>query len=113
MNTNNNHFDTIIIGGGQAGLAMGYELQRREINFMILDAAANVGDSWNNRWDSLTLFTPDWAINYPGQTFSKVKTGFPGKKDMADFLKAYAVTFRLPVLLAVPDPVSVESSFSR
>jgi putative flavoprotein involved in K+ transport len=98
MNTNTNHWDTIIIGGGQAGLAMGYELQLRKINFVILDAGEEVGESWNSRWDSLRLFTPDWAITYPGQNFPKVNGSFPAKKHMSDFLKAYASKFRLPVL---------------
>ena len=98
MNTNTNYWDTIIIGGGQAGLAMGYELKLRKINFVILDAGVDVGESWNSRWDSLRLFTPDWAIRYPGQHFPKVNDGFPTKKHLSDFLKAYAGKFRLPVL---------------
>jgi cation diffusion facilitator CzcD-associated flavoprotein CzcO len=50
--------DTIIIGGGQAGLAMGYYLARQGREFTILDAGERVGDAWRGRWDSLTLFTP-------------------------------------------------------
>jgi putative flavoprotein involved in K+ transport len=49
---------TVIIGGGQSGLSVGYHLARRGLPFVILDANARVGDSWRHRWDSLRLFTP-------------------------------------------------------
>ena len=52
------HFDAIMIGGGQAGLATGYYLKRQGRDFIILDANARVGDAWRKRWDSLRLFTP-------------------------------------------------------
>ena len=48
---------TVIIGGGQAGLVMGYHLQRAGEEFVILDAHARIGDTWRNRWDSLRLFS--------------------------------------------------------
>jgi putative flavoprotein involved in K+ transport len=47
------HFDTLVVGGGQAGLAMGYFLAQQERDFLILDAGDRVGDTWRNRWDSL------------------------------------------------------------
>ena len=50
--------ETVVIGGGQAGLAAGYHLKRRGLPFVILDAHERVGDSWRKRWDSLRLFTP-------------------------------------------------------
>ena len=50
-------FDTIVIGGGQAGLSVGYHLARRGRSFVILDANQRIGDTWRNRWDSLRLFT--------------------------------------------------------
>jgi len=50
--------DTVVIGGGQAGLASGYYLRKRKIDFVILDAGDRVGDAWRNRWDSLRAFTP-------------------------------------------------------
>ncbi len=49
---------TLIIGGGQAGLCVGYHLAKRGIPFQILDASARVGEAWRNRWDSLRLFNP-------------------------------------------------------
>ena len=52
------HFDTVVIGGGQAGLTAGYYLAQQDGSFVILDANERVGDAWRKRWDSLTLFTP-------------------------------------------------------
>lgn len=50
--------ETVVIGGGQAGLAAGYYLSRQARDFVILDAHARAGESWRQRWDSLRLFTP-------------------------------------------------------
>jgi putative flavoprotein involved in K+ transport len=47
------HFDTVVVGGGQAGLAIGYFLAQQERDFVILDAVSRVGDVWRSRWDSL------------------------------------------------------------
>ena len=52
------HLETVIVGGGQAGLAVGYHLATRGLPFVILDANERIGDAWRNRWDSLRLFTP-------------------------------------------------------
>lgn len=89
--------DTIIIGGGQAGLAMGYHLARRVTRFVILDAAPRVGQSWSSRWDSLTLFTPAAYSGLPGMAFPGDPGRYPGKDEVADYLEAYAARFRLPV----------------
>ena len=51
-------FDTVIVGGGPAGLATGYHLAKRGRSFVILDASERVGDPWRNRWDSLRLYSP-------------------------------------------------------
>jgi glycine/D-amino acid oxidase-like deaminating enzyme len=51
-------FDVIVIGGGQAGLSVGYHLARTGARFLILEAHARIGDAWRKRWDSLRLFTP-------------------------------------------------------
>ena len=50
--------NTVVIGGGQAGLSVGYHLKRHGVDFVILDDRARVGDVWRSRWDSLRLFTP-------------------------------------------------------
>ena len=90
--------NTVVIGGGQAGLSVGYHLARREINFKILDANKRVGDSWRNRWDSLRLFTPARYSGLDGWPFPARGDAFPTKNQMADYLEAYAVKFRLPIL---------------
>jgi putative flavoprotein involved in K+ transport len=90
-------FGTVIIGGGQAGLAAGYHLGKREIPFVILDASARIGDAWRNRWDSLRLFTPARYDGLPGWRFPAPPATFPTKDEMADYLEAYAKRFHLPV----------------
>src|SRR5438132_805822 len=89
--------DTIIIGGGQAGLATGYYLKQQGRDFVILDANARVGDSWRNRWDSLRLFTPARYNGLPGMPFPAPVLTFPTKDEMADYLESYAARFGLPV----------------
>src|SRR4051812_2849947 len=89
--------DTVIIGGGQAGLALGQHLQRAGRRFVILDAADRVGDSWRHRWDSLTLFTPRRYDALPGMPFPGDPEGYPGKDEVADYLDRYATSFDLPV----------------
>lgn len=91
--------DTIIIGGGQAGLAMGYYLARRGREFTILDAGERVGDAWRGRWDSLTLFTPARYSALPGMPFPGAPEAYPGKDQVADYLEAYADAFTLPIRL--------------
>jgi putative flavoprotein involved in K+ transport len=89
--------DTVIVGGGQAGLAMGYHLARRNLPFVILDAHDRIGDAWRHRWDSLRLFTPAWLDALPGMPFPAPPHTFPTKDEMADYLEAYAQRFDLPV----------------
>jgi len=93
-------FKTIVVGGGQAGLAMGHELAGRGKDFVILDAADHVGDAWRNRWDSLVLFTPRSYSTLPGLPMPGNPRGYPTKDEMADYLASYAVHFRLPVRLS-------------
>ncbi|MGH3074366.1 MAG: NAD(P)-binding protein, partial [Gaiellales bacterium] len=62
-------FETVVIGGGQAGLSVGYHLMKRNQPFVILDAASRVGDTWRRRWDSLRLFTPARYSGLPGMRF--------------------------------------------
>ncbi len=89
--------DTVVIGGGQAGLAVGHELQRRRRSFVILDAHPRIGDAWRTRWDSLRLFTPARYVGLPGMRFPASGGSFITKDQMADYLEAYATRFQLPV----------------
>ena len=61
--------ETIVIGGGQAGLAVGYHLTRQGRPFVILDANERIGDAWRKRWDSLRVFTPARYDGLPGMPF--------------------------------------------
>src|SRR5215471_11425428 len=88
---------TIVIGGGQAGLAVGYQLARHNLSFRILDAHDRVGDAWRLRWDSLRLFTPARYASLPGMHFPGRGDAFPTKEQVADYLVEYACRFRLPV----------------
>ena len=92
---------TLVIGGGQAGLAMGYQLARRNLSFRILDANQRIGDAWRNRWDSLRLFTPARYAGLPGLPFPARGDAFPSKDEVADYLERYAEQFRLPVQTGV------------
>lgn len=92
---------TIVIGGGQAGLSVGYYLAKQGISFLILDAHNRVGDAWRTRWESLRLFTPAQYVRLPGLVFPKGRDSFPTKDQMADYVEAYAEHFGLPIQCGV------------
>jgi putative flavoprotein involved in K+ transport len=94
-------YNTIVIGGGQAGLAAGYYLRQRGRHFIILDENPQLGYSWRKRWDSLRLFTPSQNNYLPGMKFPKPEFYFPTKDEAADYLEAYANYFDLPVNFGV------------
>jgi putative flavoprotein involved in K+ transport len=89
--------DTLVIGGGQAGLAVGYHLSRRGVPFLIVDANERTGDAWRNRWDSLRLFTANKFSGMPGMPYPDQTWGFATKDQIADFLESYASHFELPI----------------
>jgi putative flavoprotein involved in K+ transport len=107
--TDREHFDVIVVGGGQAGLSVGFHLKRAGVRFVILDANERIGDSWRNRWDSLRLFTPAKLDSLDGMPFPAHRNHFPTKNEMADYLETYARRFRLPVR----GGVRVERLFKR
>lgn len=92
---------TIVIGGGQAGLSVGYHLKKRGIPFIILDGGRRIGDTWRSRWDSLRLFTPAKYDALDGMSFPTPPNYFPTKDEMADYLEGYVKKFALPVRLGV------------
>ncbi|VXB63401.1 Putative flavoprotein involved in K+ transport [Arthrobacter sp. 9AX] len=90
--------DTMIIGGGQAGLTLGYHLKEQQRNFLILDANQRAGDAWRQRWDSLRVFTPAKYDGLPGEPFPADPLSFPTKDELAGYLEGYAERNALPVL---------------
>jgi putative flavoprotein involved in K+ transport len=91
-------FNTIVIGGGQAGLSLGYYLKKHGQRFVILDANEQIGGSWRTRtWNSLRLFTPARYDGLPGWPFPAPGWSYPTARETADYLEAYAVRFELPV----------------
>lgn len=95
------HVDTVIIGGSQSGLAVGYHLMQRGRPFVILDAHERVGDTWRRRWDSLRLFTTARYDGLPGMPFPGRRGLYPTKDETADYLEAYAERFHLQVRTGV------------
>ena len=91
--------DVIVVGAGQAGLAIAWYLARLGLRFQVLEASAELGRSWRSRWDSLTLFTPAQYDALPGMPFPAPADTYPTKEPVADYLRAYADAFRLPVRL--------------
>jgi putative flavoprotein involved in K+ transport len=91
------HIETVVVGAGQAGLAVGQQLAKRGRPFVILDAGERVGDNWRRHWDSLRLFSPARLDGLPGMPFPAPGWSFPTKDQTADYLEDYAARFELPV----------------
>jgi putative flavoprotein involved in K+ transport len=93
--------DTVVVGGGQAGLAAGYHLARQGRSYVVLDASERIGDSWRNRWPSLRLYSPARSAGLPGMPFPAPRSSFPSGSEMADYLEAYAEKLELAVRTGV------------
>lgn len=91
--------DVLIIGAGQAGLAIGYYLSQSNQSFILIDAASRVGDVWRNRYDSLVLFSPRKYSSLSGLAMPGDSAVYPTKDEFADYLEAYATHFSLPIHL--------------
>ncbi len=98
---NGERVDTVVIGGGQAGLAVGCHLARHGRDCAIPDAQDRVSDSWRRRWDSLRLFTPSGLTRLPGMPFPGRGEHVATKDEMADYLAVHAARFALAVQLGV------------
>lgn len=93
------NIDILVIGAGQAGLAIGYYLKQTKHSFVLVDAVRRIGDVWRNRYDSLILFSPRRYSALPGMALPGDPAGFPTKDEMADYLETYANYFAIPVHL--------------
>ncbi len=89
--------DVVVVGGSQAGLAMGWHLAKLGLRFMVLDAGPEIGHVWQSRWDSLRLFTPTQYSGLPGMDFPGERDTYPSRDDVAKYLQSYASAFDLPV----------------
>jgi putative flavoprotein involved in K+ transport len=92
-------YDVVVIGGGQAGLAIGYFLKRQEKHFVVLDAGTSIGSAWRSRWDSLVLFTPRRYDSLPGLPFPGDPDGYPTRDEVIAYLEEYTEKFALPLEL--------------
>ena len=99
MTTPSESREVVVVGGGQAGLAIGYFLARQRRDFVILEAADAPAAAWRERWDSLRLFTPVQNDSLPGLAFPGEPDTYPGRDDVAAYLTDYAERFDLPVEL--------------
>lgn len=95
------NMDVLVIGGGQAGLAMGYHLKRAAYDFQIVERHPRIGDSWRNRYDSLILFTPRAYSALPGLSVPGDPADYPTKVEIADYLEQYATHLKLPVTTGI------------
>jgi putative flavoprotein involved in K+ transport len=92
--------DTVIVGGGQAGLATSYYLKEQGHEHVVLERAAQAGNAWRNeRWDSFTLVTPNWMLRLPGAEYDGPdRDGFMPKEQIVSYFEEYVRRFALPVL---------------
>ena len=99
MGATADHRDVVVVGGGQAALAIGYFLKHRRRHFTILEAADAPAAAWRERWNSLKLFTPVRYDSLPGLAFPGDPDSYPGRDDVVAYLTDYARAFELPVEL--------------
>lgn len=90
--------EVLVVGGGQAGLGMGFRLREAGIPVVIVDDRARVGDVWRDRWRSLVLFTPRRFAALPGRALPASTAYYPSKDEVADYLEQYAAAHELPVV---------------
>jgi putative flavoprotein involved in K+ transport len=93
------HLEVAVIGGSQAGLAMGHYLVQRRRRFAIFERGDSIAPAWRERWDSLKLFTPRGYSALPGLPFPGDPDDYPTRDEVIAYLEQYAETFELPIEL--------------
>ena len=95
--------ETIVVGGGQAGLAASYWLARARRPHLVLERSAHAAHAWRDqRWDSFTLVTPNWQVRMPGAEYAGPEPdGFLARDQVVDYFEQYIARFRLPVRYGV------------
>jgi putative flavoprotein involved in K+ transport len=89
--------EVLVVGGGQAGIAMSEHLNGHAIQHLVLERA-RIAERWRTgRWDSLVANGPAWHDRFPGMRFSSDPDGFPGKEEVADYFVAYAQKIAAPI----------------
>lgn len=96
---NENGYDVIVIGGGQAGLSLGFYLRRAKLSYVILDAQNEPGGAWLNAWKSLRLFSPAQWSSLPGWLMpgGGEKDKYPTRDEVLSYLRKYEERYNLPV----------------
>jgi len=96
-------FETVVVGGGQAGLAVSYYLRRQNRPHIVLEQAQRPGNVWrNHRWDSFTLNTPNWQSVLPGSEIPGINPdGFLSREEVVAHFEHYVSRFQLPVRFGV------------
>ena len=89
--------DVVVVGGGQAALALGYHLRRTGFSFVLVDAGEAPGGAWRHTWDSLRLFSPAPYSSLPGWLMSGSGDEFPHRDEVPDYLARYEARYELPV----------------
>ena len=98
--------DVVVIGGGQAGLAVAYYLRRAGLDFVVLDAEERPGGAWRHTWDSLRLFSPAGYSSLPGWPMPPSRTkGFPTRDEVVDYLSRYELRYGF----AIERPCEIEA----
>ena len=96
MNKSSRVLDVVVIGGGQAGFALGWHLQQHGLDFLLLDEQTHPGGNWRNYYDSLQLFSPAEYSALPGMVFPGDPKSYPLRDDVVQYLESYAAEFQLP-----------------
>lgn len=90
-------YDVIVIGGGQAALAVGYYLRRLQIRYLLLDDKASAGGAWLVGWKSLRLFSPSQWSSLPGFLMPRGEAEYPTRNEVLSYLHAYEQRYQIPI----------------